>query len=174
MSSDPHVDMIRSIHAQAQQRIGTHQRLIERFTATLGQPRTIYVLLFVVLVWAVGNTFVAPPAPAGHAWDDPPFLWLQGAVGLYAAIMSTLVLITQTRQQRQAEHRSSLELQVNLTAEQKIAKLIELIEELRRDIPSVANRVDLQAETMAQAVDPQAVLTALGANTAELMVVKEP
>ncbi len=88
--------------------------------------------------------------------------------------MSTLVLITQTRQQRQAEHRSSLELQVNLTAEQKIAKLIELIEELRRDIPSVANRVDLQAETMAQAVDPEAVLTALGATTAELAVIVKP
>ncbi len=162
------------MHAQAQQRIGTHQRFIERCTATLGQPRTIYLLLIAIAMWAVGNTLVAPAAPVGHAWDDPPFLWLQGAVGLYAAIMSTLVLITQTRQQRQAAHRSSLELQVNLTAEQKIAKLIELIEELRRDMPSVANRVDLQAETMAQAVDPQAVLTALGATTAELTVVVKP
>ena len=63
---------------------------------------------------------------------------------------------------------------MNLTAEQKIAKLIELIEELRRDIPSVTNRVDLQAETMAQAVDPEAVLTALGATTAELAVIVKP
>ncbi len=163
--------MIRTMRAQARQGIGTHQRLIERFTGALGRPRTIYVLLVLAGVWAIGNAVAAPAGPAGHAWDDPPYFWLQGALGLYAAIMSTLVLITQTRQQRDAEYRAALELQVNLTAEQKIAKLIELIEELRRDLPNVANRVDREAELMAQAVDPNAVLTALGAATAELTAV---
>ena len=119
--------MIRAMRAQDRRDIGTHQRLIERFTGALGRPRTIYLLLLVAAIWAIGNGVAAPAGPPGHAWDDPPYFWLQGAVGLYAAVMSTLVLITQTRQQRDAEYRSSLELQVNLTAEQKIAKLIELI-----------------------------------------------
>jgi uncharacterized membrane protein len=54
-----------------------------------------------------------------------------------------------------------LELQVNLVSEQKIAKLISLLEELRRDLPSVRDRVDVVADAMAEAVDPQAVITSL-------------
>lgn len=93
--------------------------------------------------------------------NAPPFFWLQGAVGLYAAMVSTTGLITQTRQQQHADHRSYLELQISLTAEQKAAKLIELLEELRRDMPSVRDRVDPQADAMARAVDPKAVMSAL-------------
>lgn len=151
-----HVRTVASIHAEAENRIGTHQRLIETFTAKLGRPRTIYCLLAFVLTWGLWNSARGP-----HAWDPPPFFWLQGFVGVYAAVISTIVLVTQTRQQKHAEQRAYLELQVNLTSEQKIAKLIELIEELRRDMPNVRDRIDPQATSMSQAVDPNAVMLAL-------------
>src|ERR1700690_3716308 len=154
-----HVGVIASIHAHAEKRLSAHQRLVERVTSWLGRPRTIYLLLGVVLAWALGNAVAGRMGRA--SWDGPPFFWLQGAVALYAALVSTMVLITQTRQQRHTEQRAYLELQINLTSEQKTAKLIALLEELRRDMPSVRDRVDLQANAMAQAVDPEAVLTAL-------------
>jgi uncharacterized membrane protein len=50
---------------------------------------------------------------------------------------------------------------VTLLVEQKVTKVIALIEELRRDLPSVQNRVDSQAEAMQEVVDPQTVLSAL-------------
>ncbi len=65
-----------------------------------------------------------------------------------------MVLNTQNRQGRHAEQRSHLDLQVNLLAEQKIAKLIALVEELRRDLPQVRDRVDHVAEAMKESVDP--------------------
>ena len=86
---------------------------------------------------------------------------LQGLTGLCALLMTTTILITQNRQTRQAEQRGQLELQVNLLAEQKIAKLIGLLEELRRDIPIVRDRVDKVADAMTEPVDPHAVLSAL-------------
>jgi uncharacterized membrane protein len=82
-------------------------------------------------------------------------------MSLCALLVTTMVLTTQNRQAKRASHRGNLELQVNLVAEQKIAKLIALLEELRRDLPSVRNRVDVVADAMAEAVDPQAVLTVL-------------
>jgi uncharacterized membrane protein len=75
--------------------------------------------------------------------------------------MTTLVLITANRQTRNAEERSHLDLQVNLLAEHKVAKLIGLVEELRRDLPMVRNRVDREADVMQEAVDPHAMLDAL-------------
>jgi uncharacterized membrane protein len=52
-------------------------------------------------------------------------------------------------------------LQVNLLAEHKVAKLIALVEELRRDLPMVRDRIDREADSMQEAVDPAAMLAAL-------------
>jgi uncharacterized membrane protein len=93
--------------------------------------------------------------------DGPPFPWLQGALSLSALLVTTMVLATQNRQAKRATRRGDLELQVNLLAEQKTAKLIALLEELRRDLPSVRDRVDSVANALAKAVDPQAVLSVL-------------
>jgi uncharacterized membrane protein len=71
------------------------------------------------------------------------------------------VLVRQTRQENFAEQRSQLMLQLNLLSEQKIAKMIALLEELRADLPDVADRHDPEAEMMQEAADPIAVLAAL-------------
>ena len=58
-------------------------------------------------------------------------------------------------------------LQLNLLSEQKIAKLISLVEELRTDLPNVKNRADLEAEIMQQAIDPQAILEVIQNSSAQ-------
>ena len=154
-----HAVAIASIHAQSEQKVGTHQRHIERLSAQVGRPITIYLLLVAVGAWVLVNSALASVGRA--PLDPPPYFWLQGLLGLYAALVSTVVLTTQTRQQKHAEQRAYLELQVNLIAEQKTAKVIGLLEELRRDMPSVRDRVDLEANAMSLAVDAEAVHTVL-------------
>ncbi len=147
---------IAALHARTQKTVDTHQRLIERLTTQVGRPRTIYLLCLTAAVWILFNA-----TSRDHAIDRPPFVWLQGALSLYAALVTTIVLTTQNRQQRHAEQRAYLDLQVNLIAEQKTAKVIELLEELRRDLPSVRNRTDPEADAMQHAVNPTEVLSAL-------------
>jgi uncharacterized membrane protein len=93
--------------------------------------------------------------------DPPPFSWLQGIIGLSALLMTTIVLITQNRQSKATEQRRQLDLQVNLLVEQKVTKLIALVEELRHDLPQIENRHDPEAEAMQQTVDPHQVLKTL-------------
>jgi uncharacterized membrane protein len=95
------------------------------------------------------------------AWDKPPFPWLQGALAFTSLVMTTLVLITQNRQSHQGQERDHLDLQVNLLTEQKVAKLIALVEELRRDLPMVRDRIDKEAESMKVPVNPHEVLSDL-------------
>jgi uncharacterized membrane protein len=161
VASNPNenVETLASLRARAEQDVSEHQRRIERLTAGLGQPRSFYVILAVVAVWCAFNLLA--PRLHLHPVDPPPFVWLQGVVGLGALLMGTVILITQNRQTRHAEQRAQLDLQVNLLAEQKVAKLISLVEELRRDLPSVRDRVDKAAEAMEEPVDPHAVLSAL-------------
>ena len=81
-----------------------------------------------------------------------------------ALLIATGVLVQQSREDKLAEQRSHLTLQINLLTEQKIAKLIELVEELRADLPTIRDRYDAEAEIMQQATDPQVVLDILQDN----------
>jgi uncharacterized membrane protein len=154
------VESVASIRARAELRLDKHQRIMEVLTASLGRPRTVYAISALVLGWITVNV-LAPRVLGWKCIDPPPFFWLQGTVALAALLMTTLVLITANRQTRNAEERSHLDLQINLLAEHKVAKLIALVEELRRDLPMVRDRIDHEANAMQEAVDPHAMLEAL-------------
>jgi len=60
-----------------------------------------------------------------------------------------------------------------LMTEQKGAKVIALIEEMRRDNPLIANRVDLQADAMSTPADPTAVIEAFKETHGDMMAAPE-
>ena len=153
------VETMASLRGRAEQSASWHQRRIEHVTARLGQPRSFYMIVALAALWT-GFNLVARRLGI-RPFDPPPFVWLQGLVGLGALLMTSIILITQNRRSAEAEQRAQLDLQVNLLAEQKVAKLIALLGELRRDIPIVRDRVDRVAEAMEQPVDARAVLCAL-------------
>ena len=153
------IQAIAKLHADHRQEAGTLQRLVERLTAWIGRPSFIGGLTAVIMLWIGGNVammlFGSPP------WDDPPFAWLQGALGLLALYVTILILTTQRREDQLAGYREQLTLELAILGEQKSAKIISLLEEMRRDSPTLRNRVDEEAEAMAVAADPQAVLDAI-------------
>jgi uncharacterized membrane protein len=154
-----HAETIAALRARAEQQMSTSQRFVESFTANIGRPSSIAMLLALIALWIAWN--VAEGRNGGHAADPPPFFWLQGVIALYAALITTFVLATQNREKRHGEQRAYLELQINLLAEQKTAKVIQLLEELRRDMPTVRDRVDHQADAMQMPVDTAAVMNVL-------------
>jgi uncharacterized membrane protein len=154
-----------ALASRAERQIGQHQRLVERLTERLGHPGTLYFTVVFVGGWVAWNTLGSKVGIA--PFDPPPFTWLQGLITLCALLMTTMVLTTQNRQALHAEQRSHLDLQVNLLGEQKAAKLISLLEELRRDLPNVPNRPDRVAEAMSSSVDPETVLSAMAETLAK-------
>src|SRR5437867_1364213 len=153
------VKAISALYQRAEREVTRHQRVVEVVTSAAARPRTLYVVAALALGWALVNGVVA--AYGGRAIDPPPFYWLQGAMGLTALLLAIVILATQRRQAELAEHHAHLDLQVNLLAEQKIAKAIALLEELRRDLPAVRDREDQEAKAMAEPADPHAVADAL-------------
>jgi uncharacterized membrane protein len=153
------VHAVTEMHLQAERSLGAHQRVIELGTARLGRPASLYFILAIAFVWSLGNALGARLGM--RVPDPPPFSWLQGVVGLLALLTTTMVLITQNRQTKLIERWMHLDLQVNLLTEQKTAKLIELLEELRRDLPNVRDRRDAEAESMQRSAEPLQVMAAL-------------
>ena len=76
-------------------------------------------------------------------------------------LTTVVVLIKQYRVSKLSEQRDHLDLKVTLLIEQKTAKLIDLMEELRRDLPNVKDRHDSGAAVLQQPMSPERVLAAL-------------
>ena len=135
------------------------QRTVERLTRFFSRPRAAGLLALVVAAWVAANTFLQ--ASNQPAFDPAPYNLLQGAAGIVALFMTIFILITQRREDELSELREQLTLELAMLSEQKAAKIIELLEELRRDLPDVRNRVDEEADIFARPADPDAVLGAL-------------
>ncbi len=153
------IDAIIAIRAKAEQKVSSHQRWVEWVSEFFGRPSFLYAAVAVIAFWLILN---ALPASWGIPQFDPsPYEGLDKTLGIVSLLMTAIVLVRQSRQEMLAEQRAQLNLQLDLLTEQKIAKLIALLEELRHDLPNVPNRYDAEAEAMQQAVDPATVLDTL-------------
>jgi uncharacterized membrane protein len=156
---DQDIETIVEMRIHAERKVGHHQRIIEKVTNNIGRPQSVYLILLLVILWIMINAFhnyLSLPA-----FDGPPYSLLQGVLGLSALLMTTIVLITQNRQEKLSEQRRHLDLQINLLTERKVSKIIALLEDLRHDIPSVENHYDPEAQAMKESVDPHTALVSL-------------
>ena len=153
------IEAVLEFYAREEQKISRSQRILERISHFIGQPVFLGFILLFVALWMLANA-VLRQSGMGE-FDPAPFFWLQGIVGLGALLTATVVLIKQNRLARLEEQRAHLDLKVTLLTEQKAAKMIDLLEELRRDLPNVKNRHDPQAAALQQSMNPDQVLAAL-------------
>ncbi|MFC3110783.1 DUF1003 domain-containing protein [Undibacterium arcticum] len=152
------IESILAFYLDEEQHITRSQRTLETISGSLGRPLYLGAIVLFVVLWILANVWLHQ---LGFATvDPPPFPWLQGIVGLGAFLTMIVVLIKQNRLAKLEERRTYLELQVNLLTEQKTTKLINLIEELRRDLP-IKDRHDPEATAYQQPTDPKSVLAAL-------------
>lgn len=150
---------VHDFYTREEQKRSAPQRHAESLGGFVGRPAFLVGTLAFVMVWMGAN--LAVPSWGIAAFEEPPFHWLQGVIALAALLTTTVVLIKQNRVDKLAEQRDHLDLKVTLLIEQKVAKLIDLIEELRRDLPNVQNRHDSGAVAMQHPMSPKGVLDAL-------------
>ena len=153
------LEAVLNFYSQEDQKISRSQRILESISLMIGKPAYLGFILLGVLLWVSANLLLRRMGRT--AFDPPPFSWLQGLIGLGALLTATVVLAKQNRFSKLAKQRAHLDLKVTLLTEQKAAKLIDLLEELRRDLPNVKNRPDPQAAALQQSMNPELVLAAL-------------
>lgn len=159
------IEAIVALHTSAERSVPRHQRTVEAASDFFGRPAFLYSILLLAALWMLLN--VLPQRFGLLQFDPPPFTWLEFSLSLGSLLTTTGVLIKQNRQEKLAEQRAQLGLQLNLLSEQKVAKLIALIEELRRDLPIVQDRYDPEVEVLKQAADPHVVMDTLEERLAE-------
>jgi uncharacterized membrane protein len=165
------IEAIAELHRQHHRRTTPTQRLVNRMTSIVARPRFVGVLTFALAVWLLANTGLE--ALGWTTIDPAPFNGLQVFAGVAGVYITVLVLITQRQENELSEARDKLTLELAIVNEQKSAKIIALLEELRRDTPSVPNRPDEEADQLSVPADTHAVVEALRSTT-EIIADPEP
>lgn len=143
---------VAQIHAEHLNELPRSQLGIEWLTNRIGKPWFAYAMAAFVLLWILFDL-----SPRTH-FDTANFPLLQVVLGVFALMMAIFILITENRQNAIAEKREQLTLQLSLANEERSAKIIAMLEQMRKDDPSLPNRRDAEAEKMAQAADLRTAL----------------
>ena len=153
------VQQLAELYDQHEQAVSPVQRFANRMTAALGRPLAVAIIVGLVIAWMVGN--YAARLMGSKAFEEFPFPDLGFLVTVAALTVALLILTTQRHEEELADKRARLTLQVAVLSEKKIAKLIQLMEEQRRDNPLLPSRADREADEMATATDPRSSLEQL-------------
>jgi uncharacterized membrane protein len=165
------IDAVAQIHADHHLKRTVFEKFIDDWTGRLARPAVLAGVIVGVAVWIATNLLA--PLAGYTLLDAPPFPWLSGALTLLGVVMGVLILSTQRRADQLAELREQMTLELASVTERKVAKVIDLIEELRRDSPTLKDRTDHEAKQMAMRTSPAEVLTAIKDSHDEL-VAKSP
>ncbi len=161
----PHVEQsvaaIAELHRTHYRDAGPAQRRVSAAISAVARPRTLTIVVVAAAAWigfnvALGAVHV--PAP-----DPYPFAFLGLVVSTGGLLLAVMILIAQRLDDELATRRDQLTLELALLSEQKTAKAIALLEELRRADPFVEDRLDEIADALAEPADPNAVLDAIRA-----------
>jgi uncharacterized membrane protein len=166
------IQAIARLQAEHHRRATPLQRAVERVTAFFARTLFVGSLTLGLVLWIGGNLL----ARQLHwpAIDPPPFNLLQAAASILAVYITVFILSTQRRENELSELRAQLNLELVITNEQKTAKVIQLLEELRRDMPQVFNRYDPEAAAMAQPANPEVMLEAIKETQEISLALTEP
>lgn len=130
---------------------GPIQRAVRRAASLLGRPGSIALLSTLMCVWIGGNVVARLDGLAPV--ESAPFSDTALVVTVAAFLTSLLILSAQRFDEELADRRAQLTLQLAVLSERKLAKIIALLEEQRRDNFLLAPREDAEARQLAQPVD---------------------
>jgi uncharacterized membrane protein len=130
------------------------QRIADAITRAAGSLPFVYVHAAIVALWLVTNIGWTPLKPF-----DPTFVLLATAASVEAIFLSTFVLVTQNRMQREADRRADLDLQISLLTEHELTHVIQLVN-------AIAEKIDAQVpmpelEELQRDISPEQVLDAI-------------
>ncbi|HEY6351323.1 MAG TPA: DUF1003 domain-containing protein [Candidatus Angelobacter sp.] len=109
----------RNVNAEEQERSTLSQRIADKVAAFGGSWTFILIFFAVMLVWVVANS----TALLRDHFDPYPYILLNLALSMIAAIQAPVIMMSQNRQASKDRLKSDLDYQVNFKAELEVAHL---------------------------------------------------
>jgi uncharacterized membrane protein len=136
-------------------------RLAAAMTAFSGSMAFVYIHAVWFGLWFLLNMGILR-IPYVTQFDPYPFGLLTLVVSLEAIFLSTFVLIAQNNLSALSERRAELDLHVNLLAEQKTAKVLELLDHMAQQLDTMHGKFsytpDPETQSLKLSPEPDEVL----------------
>lgn len=136
-------------------------RIADSITDFTGSMAFVYVHVVWFAAWILLNIGWIH-LPHISEFDKFPFSLLTMIVSLEAIFLSTFVLISQNRLAAASEKRAELDLQINLLAEQKATKVLEMLDQITEQMDRVGGRFNFKPDPEVKALkvspEPEEVL----------------
>jgi uncharacterized membrane protein len=123
---DETVEALAQVHADRLSSLSVHQVGIEQVIDRIGRPWFAYAIVAFVALWIGGSAVLSARGLAPY--DRPEYPWLTLALAIASLLMTALILISSNRQGDMDQRRAQVTLQFALVIEQKVSKLIEMID----------------------------------------------
>ncbi len=134
-----------------------------------GSVRFVAANAALIVVWLLWNNL----APERLRFD-PTLGAIQLLIAVEALFLSAFVLMSQNRQNRQADHWAHVDLQISMLAEQETTKLLQMMQNICRYLGMEKAAHDQELKQMAQQVPVEALAEEVGkARQAEEVGLKE-
>jgi uncharacterized membrane protein len=142
----------------------TQGRIADAITTFSGSMAFVYMHAIWFGLWIMLNIGLLH-IPRISEFDPFPFGLLTLIVSLEAIFLSTFVLISQNRLAQASERRAELDLQVNLLAEQKATKVLDMLDQMARELDGMSKHFNFKPDPEVQALkvspEPDEVLAVI-------------
>jgi uncharacterized membrane protein len=145
------VEAVARLEQAAQEQRTRLDRTIDGVTGWAGSLPFVYLHLVWFALWTAVNLL-----PRRRPFDPFPFSLLTLLLSMEAIILSAFILISQNRQQRLADRRAHLDLQINMLAEQENTKMLAVLDEIRDHLG--IRRHDPEMAGLKEATEPERLL----------------
>jgi uncharacterized membrane protein len=170
------IDALGEMQRREESRRTLTDRAADAITNFSGSMTFLYIHVAWFGLWILLNVGVLA-FPGLRVFDRFPFGLLTMIVSLEAIFLSTFVLISQNRMARLGEKRAELDLHVNMLAEQKAAKTLEMLDQLTRQLDQMGRRFNFTPDPEVAALkvspEPRELLRVMEEATEETPDVKQ-
>lgn len=138
---------------------GRLQHLVDWCTGVFANPTFSLFLTGLILLWMLLNLCIY--------WfrlssiDPAPFVWLTGAITTLSLYCVVLVLSTQRRGEKLMSRLERLSVEMAVIGDEKISKVIELLENARRLREGSESERDVEADRLSKPIDHAAISRAI-------------
>ncbi|HOE34140.1 MAG TPA: DUF1003 domain-containing protein [Anaerolineaceae bacterium] len=141
------------LQKKARQRRSFEQRLSDRVASIASHISFLYIHLVIIIVHILINSGWFGNKP----YDPYPFSLLIGIITVEVLFLSTLILISQNRDEAEADRRAELDLQMSMLNQYEITRILKMLEEMEAKV-GITHENDPELQKLKEQISPKDVL----------------
>lgn len=150
---EKNIRTIMRIRRQAHLSSNVEERISVKISGFAGHLRFLIIHLVIIALYVLLNSGIFGIKP----FDPYPFGLLVGVLTVEVLFLSTFILISQNRQQKEADQRADLDLQMSLLNQYELTRALRMLDAIQ-DKLGIPNDDDIELRELEEDVSPEDVL----------------